>query len=179
MPNYLTKLTNSLVANDKLTLLEIEGKINFKMILRIKSPVVMRTLKREIGLPALVKYCSLALNRFLVSIGREEDMGEDQMVQFCYDLIEADSTWQLLDVINFFKFVRENQGRKDTMVYGTIDALQLWRIHSHYQLEKATAREMYQEEIRSQYVTGSSERTSDFTTPGLEIKKEKDKKDFK
>lgn len=103
------------------------------------------------------------MERWLAQMGRSKELTSEQVFSFTYKLIDADDTWQVLDVINFFKFITDNQGNKEVKIYGQIDPLHLWRIHAVYQLERIKFQEMLYEEKKQQYITGSSERSSNAT----------------
>lgn len=134
--------TSSETAIDRKRLLnEISRKVDFNLCLtQADEPVLLQAAR--IDEASVLKSIYLLTYEF-IGANFPDTNNEAISEQFARDVLEVNATWSILDVVNFFKWIRQNQGDSRLKVYGNkINGLQLLEFSSYYNEKRAEIHEL-------------------------------------
>jgi len=135
------QLKEFLTNGDLISILKAEKNISFEVIFETKSiPFcnIQEENEREL-LQSIMK-----LTERFVRVNFPDVSAQDVSLQFSVDIIENRPDWNLLDILNFFKFIRQRQDIPENKIFGNkISPLKLMELTAVYENHKSIAREQW------------------------------------
>lgn len=132
------QLKTHLADGNRIALAKLERELSFELVLKTDSKSFLSQKNEE---PELLGIISQLAARF-VSVNFPDTNADDVSFQFAVDVIETRPDWNILDVVYFFKFIRQRQDIEDTKVWGNkITPVKLSSLMAVYEEHKSQARE--------------------------------------
>lgn len=147
------QLNQFLTDGDVLSLMKAEKSIGFDMIFNTQSKPFCNVTDEKKLLESVMK-----LTQRFVSVNFPEVNAVDVSLQFAVDIIDNRPDWNMLDILNFFKFIRQRQDIPENKIFGNnITPLKLMELTFSYENNKSIAREIWHKEQTSKQVFGTTE----------------------
>lgn len=147
------KLQTFLTTGSKVDLFQAERAVNFSLIFETKSKPFCNVADERKLLQSIMK-----LTEMFLKTNFTDCETENIALQFAVDLTDLRSDWSLLDVLHFFKFVRQRQDLPENKIFGNkISPIKLMELTAVYEENKAIARENWKKEQISSQVFGTIE----------------------
>lgn len=147
------QLNQYLTDGDILSLMKAEKTINFDVIFSAKSKPFCNVTDERKLLDNVMK-----LTQRFITVNFPEVNAVDVSLQFAVDIIEIRQDWNLLDILNFFKFIRQRQDLPENKIFGNkISPIKLIELTSVYEENKSIAREIWHKNEISKEVYGTKE----------------------
>lgn len=128
-----------LTNGDALALAKAERSVGFDVIFQSHEKPFCNTNDERGLLLSIVKLTS----RFL-AINFPEINQDDISTQFAVDIVEVRPDWNILDIIYFFKFIRQRQDLPEMKIFGNkITPIKLMELTAVYEENKSIAREQW------------------------------------
>lgn len=134
--------------------MEIEESISFTSILKSDEPNFI-DLKRLYPKLEIIKQITAIAAIFLRSQFPNQSNNPDIAIDFAADILDHEPTWQITDVINFFKFIRRRQDIPELKMFGSVNSAGLMRFVPVYEGEKADERDKVMAEKKSEGIDKS------------------------
>ncbi len=147
------QLNQYLTDGDILSLMKAEKAISFDVIFSTHSkPFCNVTDERK-----LLDYVMKLTQRF-ITVNFPEVNAVDISLQFAVDIVDIRQDWNLLDILNFFKFIRQRQDLPENKIFGNkITPIKLIELTAVYENNKSIAREIWHKNEISKEVHGTKE----------------------
>jgi hypothetical protein len=150
-------LKNFLATGNSLELSLAEREVSFDLIFSSQRKPFCNVGNES----ELLSSISKLTKRFIdVNFGGENST--DIALQFSIDIVEVRPDWNILDILNFFKFIRQRQDLPENKIFGNkINSIKLMELTAVYEENKAIAREIWQKKQISETVFGCAENRLD------------------
>lgn len=153
METTTDKLTIFLKTGNAVELAKVERSVNFNLIFAEKTKPFCNVKNESDLLSAITK-----LTKRFIDVNFAGENSTDTAVQFAIDLLDVRVDWSVLDVVHFFKFVRQRQDLPECKIFGNkISPIKLMELTAVYEEHKAIAREIYLKNETSKSFFGTIE----------------------
>lgn len=147
------QLNEYLQNGDIITLAKAERQVSFEVIFQTQSKPFCNVQDEKKLLESIIK-----LTQRFISVNFPEVSAVDVSLQFAVDIMESRPDWNLLDILHFFKFIRQRQDLPENKIFGNkITPLKLMELTAGYEENKSIAREIWHKKQISQQVYGTQE----------------------
>ena len=150
-----TQIQEFLKTGDLLSVMKAEKGISFEVIFQTKTIPFCNVAKdneRDL-LQSIMK-----LTQRFIQVNFPEVNAQDVSLQFAVDIIELRPDWSLLDILNFFKFIRQRQDIPENKIFGNkISPLKLMELTAVYENNKSIAREQWHKAETNRIENGTKE----------------------
>lgn len=147
------QLQTFLTDGDILSLAKAERSIGFDLIFSTKSKPFCHVVNEKDLLQSIMKITQ----RFLV-VNFPDNNAIDISLQFSVDIMDSRPDWNLLDILYFFKFIRQRQDLPENKIFGNkITPLKLMELTAVYEERKSIARELWHKKETSNQIFGTQE----------------------
>jgi len=147
------QLNEYLQNGDIITLAKAERQVSFTTIFETKSKPFCNVTDERKLLQSIMK-----LTQRFISVNFPDVNAQDVSLQFAVDITESRPDWNLIDILHFFKFIRQRQDLPENKIFGNkITPLKLMELTAGYEENKSIAREIWQKKQISQQVYGTQE----------------------
>lgn len=147
------QLQTFLTDGDLVSLAKAERGIGFEVIFQTQSKPFCNVTDEKSLLESIMK-----LTQRFISVNFPEVSAVDVSLQFAVDIMESRPDWNLLDILHFFKFIRQRQDLPENKIFGNkITPLKLMELTAGYEENKSIAREIWHKKQISQQVYGTQE----------------------
>lgn len=147
------QLSDYLQNGDILTLAKAERKVSFTTIFETKSKPFCNVTDERKLLQSIMK-----LTQRFISVNFPDVNAQDVSLQFAVDITESRHDWNLLDILHFFKFIRQRQDLPENKIFGNkISPIKLMELTAIYEEHKSIAREIWHKEQISMQIHGTQE----------------------
>jgi hypothetical protein len=146
-----------LETGNSMDLFKAEKAVSFNLIFETNNKPFLNVPADRQG--ELLNSISILAQRFL-QVNFPDVNAADVANQFAVDLIDMRCDWSLLDVLNFFKFIRQRQDLEETKIFGNafkITPMVLNKLAAVYEDHKAIARTIWHQQETSKLVHGTKE----------------------
>lgn len=153
MQLVIQQLNQYLKDGDLISLMKAEKAINFDVIFSTHSkPFCNITDEKK-----LLEYVMKLTQRF-ISVNFPDSSAVDIALQFAVDIVDMRPDWNILDVLYFFKFIRQRQDLPENKIFGNkISPIKLTELTAVYENNKSIAREIWHKNEISREVHGTKE----------------------
>jgi hypothetical protein len=153
MTTAITKLKSFLQTGNNMELSLAEREVSFDLIFETKRKPFCNVQNESELLSSIAK-----LTKRFIDVNFAGDNSTDIAMQFSIDIVEIKPDWNLLDILNFFKFIRQRQDLPECKIFGNkISPIKLLELSSVYEEYKSIAREIWQKKEISTQVYGTIE----------------------
>lgn len=135
------QLQTFLQTGDVKNIMKAEKDISFELIFETRSKAFCNIPEAKEGelLGSIVK-----LTQRFISVNFPDVDAAGVSVQFAVDVINVRPDWNMLDILNFFKFIRQRQDLPENKIFGNkITPLKLMELTAGYENQKSIAREIW------------------------------------
>jgi hypothetical protein len=140
-----------------LEIIEQEKQVGFETILSNPAPICLRALVNTVGKRELVTAFKKMFDTFYQIICRKDDINDESLAVFCFEFISDNPHYQIQDVYNFFKFVKQNSGDKKYK-FGKMDYLKLKEFQIDYDAERVSHLERRHQRLKQDSLLGENVR---------------------
>lgn len=155
MESIKQQLQSFLNSGDVITIMKAEKDINFDVIFQTSSKAFCCVAPEKEGelLSSIVK-----LTVRFVSVNFPDVSANDISIQFAVDVVHTRPDWNLLDILHFFKFIRQRQDLPENKIFGNkITPLKLMELTAVYETNKSIAREQWHRKETNQIENGTQQ----------------------
>ena len=159
MNTAIIKLKSFLATGNNLDLSLAEREVNFDLIFSTQRKPFCNVENESELLSSISK-----LAKRFIEVNFVGENSTDIALQFSIDIVEVRPDWNLLDILNFFKFIRQRQDLPECKIFGNkISPIKLIELASVYEENKSIAREIWHKKQISENVFGSAKDRVDVT----------------
>ena len=159
MNTAIIKLKSFLATGNSLDLSLAEREVNFDLIFSTQRKPFCNIENESELLSSISK-----LTKRFIEVNFVGENSTDIALQFSIDIVEVRPDWNLLDILNFFKFIRQRQDLPGCKIFGNkISPIKLIELASVYEENKSIAREIWHKKQISENVFGSAKDRVDVT----------------
>lgn len=145
------KLKTLLQTGNRVAIAKLERDVSFDMVLKTPEMAFLAQKNNE---PELMSTISQIAAKF-VSVNFPDSNTDDVSFQFAVDVVEIRPDWNILDVVMFFKFIRQRQDIDEVKVWGNkITPMKLMSLMAVYEQHKSEAREQMHKKDAEKYISG-------------------------
>lgn len=147
------KLKTFLADGDEMYLIMAERELSFTKIFETEAMPFCKVVNEKKLLESIVKLTHVFLKNNFADCENEAIA-----LQFAFDITDVRKDWNLLDIVNFFKFIRQRQDITENKIFGSkINTIKLMELAAIYEDHKAMARETWHKENINKTVFGTTE----------------------
>lgn len=147
------QLREYLNTGDIITLAKAERQVSFITIFETKRKPFCNVQNERELLQSIMK-----LTQRFISVNFPDVNAQDVALQFAVDITDSRPDWNMLDILNFFKFIRQRQDLPENKIFGNkINPIKLMELTAVYEEQKSIAREQWMKTETSKQLYSSSE----------------------
>ncbi len=147
------QLNQYLTDGDLLSLMKAEKAIGFDLIFSTKFESFGNVIDEKNLLENVMK-----ITQRFIKVNFPEVNAVDISLQFAVDIIDLRPDWNIMDILNFFKFIRQRQDLPENKIFGNkISPIKLMELTAVYEENKSIAREIWHKNEISKAVYGTKE----------------------
>ena len=147
------QLQTFLKTGDMISIAKAEREICFEIIFQTQSKPFCVVENESDLLKGIVK-----LTQRFISVNFPDVDSVAISLQFAVDIISTKPDWNLLDILNLFKFIRQRQDLPENKIFGNkISPIKLMELVTVYEENKSIAREIWHKNEISREVHGTKE----------------------